>query len=113
MGLVSIAQQPEKALTDEKYPRTLILIPDPEELSTPTGSRHTTCLGAKSWCLAEKIKKIGQNQAQNMDRTMQELQHIGSKRDLRPKIYKVQTLTTRDCKGPQTNMRENVGSIKT
>ena len=25
----------------------------------------------------------------------------------------VQTLTTKDCKGPQTNMPENVGSIKT
>ena len=24
-----------------------------------------------------------------------------------------QTLTTRDCKGPQTNMPKNVGSIKT
>ena len=24
-----------------------------------------------------------------------------------------QTLTTRDCKGPQTNMSKNVGSIKT
>ena len=26
---------------------------------------------------------------------------------------KVQTLTTKDCKGPQTNMPQNVGSIKT
>ena len=26
---------------------------------------------------------------------------------------KVQTLTTRNCKGPQTNMPKNVGSIKT
>ena len=26
---------------------------------------------------------------------------------------KVQTLTTKDCKGPQTNMPKNVGSIKT
>ena len=26
---------------------------------------------------------------------------------------KVQTLTTRDCKGPQTNMPKNIGSIKT
>ena len=26
---------------------------------------------------------------------------------------RVQTLTTRDCKGPQTNMPKNVGSIKT
>ena len=29
--------------SDEKYPRTLILSPDPE-LSKPTESRHTTCL---------------------------------------------------------------------
>ena len=27
--------------------------------------------------------------------------------------HHVQTLTTRDCKGPQTNMPNNVGSIKT
>ena len=26
---------------------------------------------------------------------------------------KVQTLTIKDCKGPQTNMPKNVGSIKT
>ena len=30
---------------------------------------------------------------------MQELQHMGSIKDLRPKIHKVQTLTTKDCKG--------------
>ena len=32
-----------------------------------------------------------------------------------PEIFKivVQTLTTRDCNGPQTNMPENVGSVKT
>ena len=28
-------------------------------------------------------------------------------------MYKVQTLTTKECKGPQTNMPKNVGSIKT
>ena len=28
-------------------------------------------------------------------------------------LMRVQTLTTKDCKGPQTNMPENVGSIKT
>ena len=28
-------------------------------------------------------------------------------------VFKVQTLTTKDCKGPQTNMPKNVGSIKT
>ena len=37
-----MAQQPEKN-SDEKYPRTLILSSDPE-ISTPTDSRHTTCL---------------------------------------------------------------------
>ena len=26
---------------------------------------------------------------------------------------KIQTLTIKDCKGPQTNMPKNVGSIKT
>ena len=48
-----------------------------------------------------------------MDKTMQDLQHIGSIKDLRPKNYKVQTLTTKDCKGLQTNMPKNAGSIKT
>ena len=35
--------------------------------------------------------------------------------DLRygPRIHKVQTLNTKDYKGPQTNMPKNVGSIKT
>ena len=28
-------------------------------------------------------------------------------------IFSVQTLTTKDCKGPQTNMPKNIGSIKT
>ena len=28
-------------------------------------------------------------------------------------VILLQTLTTRDCKGPQTNMPKNVGSIKT
>ena len=37
-----MAQQPEKN-SDEKYPRTLILNSAPE-LSTPTESRHNTCL---------------------------------------------------------------------
>ena len=76
--------------SDEKYPRTLILSPDPE-LSTPTESRHTTCLlGGKSPSVKlmsrRENKKVGQNQPKNMDRTMQELQHIGSIKDLRPKI---------------------------
>ena len=32
---------------------------------------------------------------------------------LRDNNNNVQTLTTKDCKGPQTNMPKNVGSIKT
>ena len=41
-----MAQQPEK--NSDETPRTLILSPD-LELSTPTESRHTTCLlGGKS-----------------------------------------------------------------
>ena len=28
-------------------------------------------------------------------------------------MTQVQTLTIRDCKGPQTNMLKNIGSIKT
>ena len=49
--------------SDVKYPRTLILSPD-SELSTPTESRHTTCLlGGKSPSVKlmsrrEKIKKL-------------------------------------------------------
>ena len=39
----------------------------------------------------ENKKKKGQNQPNSMDRTMQELQHIGSIKDLRSKNYKVQT----------------------
>ena len=34
-------------------------------------------------------------------------------RGQKSKLKKIQTLTTKDCKGPQTNMPENVGSIKT
>ena len=33
--------------------------------------------------------------------------------DLQPQIHKVRTLTTKDCKGPQSNMPQKVGSIKT
>ena len=83
-----MAQQPEK--TDEKYPRTLILSPD-LELSTPTESRHTTCLlGGKSPSVklmsrSEKNKELAKTNLQNIDKTMQELQHIGSIKDLRPK----------------------------
>ena len=35
------------------------------------------------------------------------------KRSAKTKTKKLQTLTTRDCKGPQTNTPKNVGSIKT
>ena len=43
---------------------------------------------------------------------------IDSRREILAKIfnkkhYTLQTLTTKDCKGPQTNMPKNVGSIKT
>ena len=47
--------------SDKKYPRTLILSPDPE-LLTPTESRHTTCLlgGQESKCQVDE--RIGQKQ---------------------------------------------------
>ena len=69
----------------EKYPSTLILSPDPE-LSTPTESRHTTCLlGGKSPSVKLmsrrellNYKELAKTNIKNMDRTMQELQHIGS-----------------------------------
>ena len=45
---------------DEKYPRTLILSPD-QELSTPTKSRHTTCLvQVSSWCQVVDENKKGE-----------------------------------------------------
>ena len=71
-----MAQQPEKN-SDEKYPRTLILSPDPEP-STPTESRHTTCLlGGKSPSVKlmsrRENKGLAKTNLKNMDRTMQEL----------------------------------------
>ena len=68
-----MAQQ-QKKNSDEKYPRTLILSSDPEP-STPTESRHATCLlGGKSRSvklmsrrenkeLAKTTTKHGQNHA--------------------------------------------------
>ena len=75
--------------SDEKYTHTLILSPDPE-LSTPTESHHTTCLlGGKSLSVKllsrKENKELAETNLKNMDRTMQELQHIGSIKDLRPK----------------------------
>ena len=66
-----MTQQPEKAL---------ILSPDPE-LSTPTESRHTTfLLGGKSPSVKlmsrRENKELAKTNLKNMDRTMQELQHI-------------------------------------
>ena len=83
-----MAQQPEKN-SDEKYPRTLILSSDPE-LSTPTESRHTTCLlGGKSPSVKlmsrRENKELAKTNLKNMDKTMQELQYTGSIKDLRPK----------------------------
>ena len=76
--------------SDEKYPRTLILSPD-LEITTPTESRHTTCLlGGKSPSVKlmsrrEKNKVLTKTSLKNMDKTIQELQHIESIKDLRPK----------------------------
>ena len=76
--------------SDEKYPRTLILSPD-LEITTPTESRHTTCLlGGKSPSVKlmsrrEKNKELTKTSLKNMDKTIQELQHIESIKDLRPK----------------------------
>ena len=62
-----MAQQPERESSDEKYPPTLILSPDPE-LSTPIESRNTTCpLGGNSPSVklmsSRENKKISQNQS--------------------------------------------------
>ena len=72
--------------SDEKYPRTLILSPD-TELLTPTESRHTTCLlGGKSPSVKlmsrRENKELVKTNLKNMDRTMQDLQHIGTIKDL-------------------------------
>ena len=67
----------------EKYPRSDL------ELSTPTESRHTTCLlrgkspSVKLMSRREN-KKLAKTNLQNMDKTMQKLRHIGSIKDLRP-----------------------------
>ena len=69
-----MAQQPEKN-SDEKYPRTLILSSDPEP-STPTESRHTTCLlegktpSVKAMSRREN-KELAKTNLKNMGRTMQ------------------------------------------
>ena len=69
-----MVQQPEKN-SDEKYPRTLILSSDPEP-STPTESRHTTCLlegktpSVKSMSRREN-KELAKTNLKNMGRTMQ------------------------------------------
>ena len=75
--------------SDEKYPHILISSPDPK-LSTPTESRHTTCLlGGKSASVKlmshRENRGLDKTYLKNMDRTMQELQHIRSIKDLRPK----------------------------
>ena len=62
--------------SDEKYPRTRILSPDPQ-LSTPTESRHTTCLlGGKSPSVKlmsrRENKELAKTNLKNMDRTMQD-----------------------------------------
>ena len=83
-----MAQQPEKTLI-KKYPRTLILSPD-LELSTPTESRHNTCLlegkspSVKLMSRREN-KELAKTNLKNMENTMQELQHNGSIKDLRHK----------------------------
>ena len=75
--------------SNEKYPGTLVLSPDPE-LSTPTESRHTTCLlEGKSPSVQlmsrRENRELAKTNLKNMDRTMQESQHIGSIKDLQPK----------------------------
>ena len=83
-GVTTRDQAPTK-----KYLRTLILSPD-LELSTPTESRHTTCLlEGKSPSVKlmsrKENKELAKTNLKNMDKTKQRLQHIGSIKDLRPK----------------------------
>ena len=63
--------------SDGKYPRTLILSPDPE-LLTPTESRHTTCLlGCNSPSVKlmsrRENKELTKTNLKNMDRTISDL----------------------------------------
>ena len=104
--------------SDEKYSRTLISSPDPE-LSTPAESRHTTCL-LKGKSPSVKLmsrrenKNVGQNQPNKHGQNHARIAAYRIyKRSTAQKFIKLQTLTTRDCKGPQTNMPKNVGSLKT
>ena len=89
--------------SDEKYPRTLILSPDPE-LSTPTESRHTTCLlGGKSPSVKlmsrRENKNVGQNQPNKHGQNHARIAAYRIyKRSTAQKFIKLQTLTTRDCK---------------
>ena len=66
----------------KKYPCTLILCLTPE-LLTPAESRHTTCLlGEKSpsvKLMSRRENKVpAKTNLKNMDKTMQNLQHIES-----------------------------------
>ena len=73
--------------------------PDPE-LLTPTESRHTTCLlGGKSPSVKlmsrRENKELAKTNLKNMYKTMQELQHIGTIKDLRQKT--LQSLVVNVC----------------
>ena len=84
----SVWRNNQRSGSDEKLSAHSDFSPDPE-LLTPTESRHTTCLlGGKSPSVKlmsrRENKELAKTNLKNMDRTMQELQHIGSIKDLRP-----------------------------
>ena len=66
-----------------------------------------------SWCLAEKINSWPKLTLNTWTKPCKNYGILDLYEIYGPRIHKVQTLTTKDCKGPQTNMPENVGSIKT
>ena len=95
---------------------------DPDlELSTPAESRHTTCLpegknpSVKLMSRREKIKNWPKPTSKTWTEPCTNYSISELKNIYGPKIHKVQTLTTKDFKGPQTNMPKNVyvGSMKT
>ena len=66
-----------------------------------------------SWCLAEKIKDWPKPTSKTWTEPCKNYSISDLWQIYGPKIHNVKTLTTKDSKGPQTNMPRNVGSIKT
>ena len=87
--------------------RALLCLSPDLELSTATESRHATCLlrvQVSSWCHTEKIKNWPKPTSKTWTEPYKNYGISDLLKIYGPRIHKVQTLTTKDCKGPQTNM---------